>query len=134
MLSFWKLILCYYTILFTVITHEFSLNIRRGDTVWLKAVDYFSDEAPLYMFYRVLIYLKESFNRLFSTWILSLRSFVMQLKSNLFGDLKTYQYLRLHMKIICRRFHINAHFTFWDMHTWNMSKVCLQTFRNNRIG
>ena len=24
-------------------------------------------------------------------------------------------------------------FTFWDMRTWDMWKVCLQTFRNNRI-
>ena len=43
------------------------------------------------------------------------------------------QYLRLHMKIICWRFHIRTPFTFWDLCTWNMWKVCLQTFRNNRI-
>ena len=41
--------------------------------------------------------------------------------------------IRLHMKIICRRFHIKTPFTFWDMRTWNMWKVSLQTFINNRI-
>ena len=42
------------------------------------------------------------------------------------------QYLHLHMKIICWRFHIKTP-TFWDMRMWNMWKVCLQTFRNNKI-
>ena len=32
-----------------------------------------------------------------------------------------------------RRFHINTPFTFWDMRTWDVWKVYLQTFRNNRI-
>ena len=31
-------------------------------------------------------------------------------------------------------FHIiKTPFTFWDMRTWDMGKVCLQTIRNNRI-
>ena len=47
--------------------------------------------------------------------------------------MKIWQYLRLHMKIIRWRFHIKTPFTFWDMRTWDMWKVCLQTFRNNRI-
>ena len=41
--------------------------------------------------------------------------------------------LFLHMKIICWIFHIKTPFNFWDMCTWDMWKVCLQTFRNNRI-
>ena len=41
--------------------------------------------------------------------------------------------LKIHMIIICWRFHINAPFRFRDMRTWDMWKVCLQTFRNNRI-
>ena len=49
------------------------------------------------------------------------------------ADLKTYQYLHLHMKITFRRFHIETPFTFWDRRTWYMWKVCLQTFRNNII-
>ena len=49
------------------------------------------------------------------------------------ADLKICQYIRLHMKIICRRFHIKAPFTFWDMHTWDMRNVCFQTLRNNVI-
>ena len=28
--------------------------------------------------------------------------------------------------------HLNT-FTFWDMCIWDMWKVCLQTFRNNRL-
>ena len=34
---------------------------------------------------------------------------------------------------ICRRFHIKTPFTLWDTRTWDMWKICLQTFRNNRI-
>ena len=49
------------------------------------------------------------------------------------ADLKICQYLRLHMKLICWRFHIKTPFTFWDMRTWDMWKVCLQTYRNNQI-
>ena len=37
------------------------------------------------------------------------------------------------MKIICWRFHIKTPFIFWDMRTWGMWKVCLQTFTNSRI-
>ena len=44
------------------------------------------------------------------------------------ADLENCPYLCLHMKIICSRFQVKAHSTFW--HMWN---VCLQTFRNNRI-
>ena len=35
------------------------------------------------------------------------------------------------MKIICWRFHIKTPFTFWDMRTWDVRKICLQTFRYN---
>ena len=49
------------------------------------------------------------------------------------ADLKTFQYLRLHMKIICWRFHRKTHFNFWDMGLWDMWKVCLQPSRNNWI-
>ena len=48
-------------------------------------------------------------------------------------DLKICQYLCFHMKIICWRFHIKIPFTSWDMHAWDMWKVCLQTFGNNRL-
>ena len=34
------------------------------------------------------------------------------------------------MKIICRRFQIKTPFTFWDKRTWDIWKVCLQTFIN----
>ena len=47
--------------------------------------------------------------------------------------MKICQYLRLHMKMICWRFYIKTPFTFWDMCTWDMRKVCIKTFRNNRI-
>ena len=47
--------------------------------------------------------------------------------------MKIYKNLHLHMKIMCWRFHIKIPFTFWDMHTWDMWKVCLQTFRNNKV-
>ena len=46
--------------------------------------------------------------------------------------LKICQYLHLHMKI-CWRFHIKTPSTFWDMRTWDLWIVCLQTFRNNII-
>ena len=32
-----------------------------------------------------------------------------------------------------RRFHIKKAFAFWEMRTWDLWKVCLETFRNNRI-
>ena len=38
-----------------------------------------------------------------------------------------------YLKIMYWRFHIKTPFTFWDTHTLEMWKVCLQTFRNNRI-
>ena len=47
--------------------------------------------------------------------------------------LKICQYLHLHVKIICWRFHIKTPFSFWDMRTRDMWKICLQTFRKNRI-
>ena len=34
---------------------------------------------------------------------------------------------------LCQGFHIKTPFTFWDKRTWDMWKVCLPTFRNNRI-
>ena len=46
-------------------------------------------------------------------------------------DFKICQYLRLHVNITCWRFHIKTPFTFWDMRTCDMWKICLQTFRNN---
>ena len=49
------------------------------------------------------------------------------------ADLKNCQYLCLDMKIMCWRFHIKTPFTFWDIRKWDMWKVCLRTFRNNRI-
>ena len=55
------------------------------------------------------------------------------LKVHTNADLEICQYLRLHMKMICRWFYIKTPFTFWDMRTWHVLKVCLQTFRNNRI-
>ena len=47
--------------------------------------------------------------------------------------MKIYQYLRLHMKINCWRFHFKTSFTFWGMCTWDIWKVCLQTLRNNML-
>ena len=55
------------------------------------------------------------------------------LKVHYNADLKICQYLLLHIKIICWRIHINTLFTFWDMHRWDMWKVCLKTFRNKLI-
>ena len=34
---------------------------------------------------------------------------------------------------LCWRLHIKMPFSFWDMRTWNMWKVCLQTLCNNKI-
>ena len=47
--------------------------------------------------------------------------------------MKICQYLLLHMKIICWRFHIKILFAFWDKHTWHMRNIYLQIFRKNRI-
>ena len=47
--------------------------------------------------------------------------------------MKFYWYLRLHIKIICRRFHITRPFSFWDIRTRDIWNVCLQTYKNNRI-
>ena len=47
--------------------------------------------------------------------------------------MKICQYICLQMKIKCRRFHIKTPFTFWDMRTWDMRKICLQTCRSKRI-
>ena len=44
------------------------------------------------------------------------------LKSYANADLKICQYLRRHMKIICRRFHIKTPFTFWNMCTYICEK------------
>ena len=50
------------------------------------------------------------------------------------AELKIRQYLRLHIIIIIRwRIHIKTPFTFWDMHTGGMWKVCLRALRNNSI-
>ena len=37
------------------------------------------------------------------------------------------------MKIMCWRFHIKTPFTFRDIRTWDMWKVCLQTFTNIKL-
>ena len=37
------------------------------------------------------------------------------------------------LKIICQRLHIKTPFRVRDMGSWDMWKVCLQTWRNNRI-
>ena len=47
--------------------------------------------------------------------------------------MKICQYLCLHMKIICWRFHVKIPFTFWVTRMWDMWNVCLQTFRDNKI-
>ena len=47
--------------------------------------------------------------------------------------MKTCHYFRLHMKTTSSRFHIKTLFTFWDVCTWDMWKVCLQTLRNNGL-
>ena len=46
---------------------------------------------------------------------------------------KICQYFCLYMKTICWRFHITTSFTFWEIRTWGMWKVCLQAFRGNSI-
>ena len=43
------------------------------------------------------------------------------------------QIWKSHMKIICWRFEIKTSSILWDMRTWVILKLCLQTFRNNRI-
>ena len=48
-------------------------------------------------------------------------------------NLKICRILRPHVEIIRWRFHIKIPSTFWDMRTWDMWKVCLQTLRNNTI-
>ena len=40
--------------------------------------------------------------------------------------------LNMRKQISLEAFHIKTRFTFWDMHTWDIWKVCLQTFSNNR--
>ena len=48
--------------------------------------------------------------------------------------MKIYQYLRVYIKIICRRFRIIILSTFWDIiRTREIWYVCLQTYRKNRI-
>ena len=49
------------------------------------------------------------------------------------ADLKICQYFCFYMKTICWRFHIKTFLNFWDIRTWDIWKVCLQTFWNNRI-
>ena len=46
--------------------------------------------------------------------------------------MKICQCLHRHIEIMCPRFHIKALFTFRDVRTWDLWKVCLQTFRNNK--
>ena len=47
--------------------------------------------------------------------------------------LNNYRYLCLHMKTICRGFRITTVFNFWVIHTRDISNICLQTYRNNKI-
>ena len=49
------------------------------------------------------------------------------------ADMKIYQYLRYHIKIISRRFRIITPFTFWVIRIRDKWNVCLQIYRNNRI-
>ena len=49
------------------------------------------------------------------------------------ANLKISQYLCFYLKIVCWNFLIKTRFTFWDIRNWDVWKVCLQTFRNNRI-
>ena len=48
------------------------------------------------------------------------------------ADMKIYQHLRLHIKILYWRFRIMMLFTFWNIRTRGIWNVCLQTYRNNR--
>ena len=48
------------------------------------------------------------------------------------ADMKIYQYIRLNIKMICRRFRIIALFSFWDIRTRDIWNTYLQTYRNNR--
>ena len=49
------------------------------------------------------------------------------------ADMKFCWYIRLRIKIICRRFRIIRPFTFWDIRNQDIWNVCLQTSRDNRI-
>ena len=65
--------------------------------------------------------------------LMTIVSLSLKVHQRSFESLSICQYLCLHMKIICWRFHIKTPLSFWDMRTWDMWKVCLQTFRCNRI-
>ena len=43
--------------------------------------------------------------------------------------MKIYQYLHLHIKLICQRFRIVTRFTFSDKRIRDVKDVCLQTYR-----
>ena len=58
---------------------------------------------------------------------------VLFVKGTLMQIWKTASIFVFILKILCWRFQIKTLFNFWDMRTWNMWKVCLQTFRKNRI-
>ena len=47
--------------------------------------------------------------------------------------MKIYQYLCLHIKMICRRFRFITLISFSDIRTRGICNVCLQKYRNNRI-
>ena len=55
------------------------------------------------------------------------------LKGTLMQIWKSANIFVLTWKWLCRRFHIKTPFTLWNMRTWDMWNVCLQTFRNNRM-
>ena len=58
---------------------------------------------------------------------------VWNVKGTLMQIRKSANIFRLHGKIICWRFHIKTTFNSWDMPAWDIWKVWLQTFWNNRI-
>ena len=80
------------------------------------------------IYYGSFLFWKKNLNR--KTKRIS-HNFYLKVYTN--AEMKIYQYLCILMKRICSKFHIETPFTFWDMRTRNMWKVCLQTFRNNRI-
>ena len=59
--------------------------------------------------------------------------FPMDFKRYAAADMKIYQYLCLHIKIIFQKFRIVTLFTIWDIHTRDIWNVGLQTYWKNRI-
>ena len=84
-----------------------------------------------YIFRRRLLRLQIQMHKL--TLYMTAQKMKFSIKVTLSVDLKICQYFCLHIKIVCRRFHIKTPFTFWDTLTWVMWKVYFQIFRNNGI-